>query len=1577
MLKRVQLIRGGQTSVTYNSDWYPVAFIKLYLEPNSDPLTQEDLSRYESDTNSPYYQRTEDYLDKYNYKLVTEITFDEEGYVSLEDIRNNKSLNYRDKPLSTFESYYAYGYPSQYEHRKNKRFSVGRGEYALFRTLNVQGISKGNITINNEEGIYNDYFTNQSDVYNKEVYDRSYEKTEGNQLGYFMYLDASDAPGTITNITLPSDLCSDTRLVVSAWICDLAHSANATHADVSFIFKGINGDEQTVLTRYQSGIVPNVPYTFGSNNTGRAEWQQIYFTFTFQEPEEDYDSYVLEVANNTPNSNGADYGIDDIQVWRSTPNIQVNRRDACDASSLLISTDYSTLLNNMDWTEGQDISDIMAVASDPDLIKYRFGLRGDADNTSDYPHREMKVGNTYFSFLEGLRDVDGNLVVTDRQEDVTESNPDRVLGSDEYRWVRINKNLPAETAPEQSIYSLRVVVATDARTEQDYPRSEEAALRAERILNLRAVKDYNYLREDDHWNALWKDRTGGIPDKPDWLTTGDAIELNGLNETNVNNPENEQTYLTVIQELYSRLQIPRIHCPWLDAEDENILHLCPVDVDDTDLHYDGEILDRNENGTPIVASGEYQVILFGAIEVNGWSNGDESGPNLKDPCNLISEFTVRSTIRIRVYTDPETEGLICAGTQRQISAELLNRDTGEPLGSDAFGFDWFLGTQEEYDALTTEGKFGQSSYGVNYTLKEAIDAYRDETKDEDEFDRSAVAAWNASNENMKEGLLALLEDEDRVWLLTDKSEQFTVILESPSIVAMPFFKERVDGALYCTEITEVLFDDYSEDVPEIYPGIAGVDYPDDLTSTPVRLGLRHIEDGKSLTIPLRKDIKLVAGESHSLIKNPKNANVTLYVNNMPEVATLDALSVTQNSDQNSLTLTFNDNYTFAEGEEYTLLIPFVESADGTNALGTTCDGLARLVIKVVPDFLTWQGSNHWYDEDEAGTATLAGWKQSDEAELYRGDKRDGHDANGNDDISNFTYSPLYFTKITIPDDTELQLEDIQAGNDGKTLNITTTDNIQYDMAVDTVTSSNGITVVPYYINKVDQIYFKPEATLLNQHYLDYNKAWVDFEMTEGQAYWMASPLQDVYAGDMYAPTDGGRQETPAFTDITYNNTDNSRWNPAFYQKAWNKAITYYTDTEGTEDVSVNVNAVENNWSIEYNDVEVPYSLGKGFYARVEDVAGEKPAMVRLPKADEGYSYENPTTRAITKGRADGTDYAQLAGETVTVDLSKYEDAEDVDGNGTYFLVGNPFMAYLKMDGDNGFLKSNTNLEEKFWILDSESGSIIAGTPDVEWDDADVSTGYVAPMTAFFVQLKKDAQTKTITFSTTMTAAKPTDTETVYTRAFAATNPQLTLTAKSEAGMSRAAVVQKSDASNQYEADKDAVTLLDSELDAPTVYTVAGNYAAAVNALHDYKNVPLGVYAKDGEDVELTLEGASQLVEPLYLYDAVLRSTTPIEGDSYTLRLTGSSHGRYFLTTDEGIRAESEIRIYSPADGQLIVASTLSDPLKQVLVYDLNGRLVESRQNLGTTLCRLNVPGGIYIIRAVSGQGEEQAKLKVR
>ena len=243
-------------------------------------------------------------------------------------------------------------------------------------------------------------------------------------------------------------------------------------------------------------------------------------------------------------------------------------------------------------------------------------------------------------------------------------------------------------------------------------------------------------------------------------------------------------------------------------------------------------------------------------------------------------------------------------------------------------------------------------------------------------------------------------------------------------------------------------------------------------------------------------------------------------------------------------------------------------------------------------------------------------------------------------------------------------------------------------------------------------------------------------MTPDAKYWMASPLQSVFAGDMYTVKNTGRQNTYAFADIKYNTANNDRQAPAFYQKAWDKAITMYVPKSEVDPVDPNLNKnpnlilgndeldkknyeiVQSNWSREYNDVNVPYALGKGFYASVEKKnatgLGEK-VLVRLPKADTGYKYE-PLTKAMTKAPtvAERINAGKLAdNEPIEMVLTDANGTEEwwntdngtvrviADGDGEHFLLGNPYMYPLDIVR---FLKENeTILASKILDIGYEGG----------------------------------------------------------------------------------------------------------------------------------------------------------------------------------------------------------------------------------------------------------------------------------
>ena len=229
------------------------------------------------------------------------------------------------------------------------------------------------------------------------------------------------------------------------------------------------------------------------------------------------------------------------------------------------------------------------------------------------------------------------------------------------------------------------------------------------------------------------------------------------------------------------------------------------------------------------------------------------------------------------------------------------------------------------------------------------------------------------------------------------------------------------------------------------------------------------------------------------------------------------------------------------------------------------------------------------------------------------------------------------------------------------------------------------------------------------------------------------------------------------------------------------------------------------------------------------------------------------------------------------------------------------------------------------------------------------------------------------------AAKPTTTDNVYTKSYSASNPILTLTAERGETRSVARLLTSDKGHDEYEASEDAVLLLDSELDAPMVYTVAGDVAAQFNTLRSIKNVPLGIYNKKGDEVTLTISGLSRLVESLYLYDAWTGKSRELTGDSYQLTVEGESLGRYYLRNEAlASELESTISIYSLQPGEIVAASS-GAALRQVRVYSVNGELVTQRSAVGQTACRLSVPrGAIYMIYAEDTKGNSQSvKLRVR
>ena len=703
------------------------------------------------------------------------------------------------------------------------------------------------------------------------------------------------------------------------------------------------------------------------------------------------------------------------------------------------------------------------------------------------------------------------------------------------------------------------------------------------------------------------------------------------------------------------------------------------------------------------------------------------------------------------------------------------------------------------------------------------------------------------------------------------------------------------------------------------------------------------------------------------------------------------------------------NVQLHEGYWYEGVLIFRE--DGSKGTTVLCSGETYIRFAVVPEYATWNPTAN--NKMSAAWNNDANWRRSVRNELYK-------EENQYTDYPGGGYVPMKFTKVTIPDLSGLYFPSLGYIAYQKSPRIATklsnakgdaaTPNIQYDMLArwDANVADHGLDAdgnlacEPFYGNTCDQIYFKPGGELLNQCYLIYNKAWVEKQMKPNIWYALTSPLQDTYAGDIYVPAASGRQETEAFEPITFSALVNNRVTSPVYQRSWDddsaREVTLggsysaydYAGT-GITFENQNLNALSAHWSHVYNKVDRKYKPLEGVAIRMGDkytVGAASDVLLRLPKADTQYTYvsasqqQSSQSASVDKKNAYRLVVDADAQENALGKMS-YSLVQLSDGN-NYYLVGNPYMATLSM---YKFLKANPSLQSSFYVY--EDGVLklynnldMATTTYESKNDVKIS-----PMQSFCVRLKDGQSASQLNFTSAMTV----DREVFGGVKTASDEGQnlttLTLTASASGYRSRSKIVLDASASEDYDDAEDAQLLYDAQLkEVPVVYMVAGDEAVALNSLPNINWMPLGVVGASSDvesgdagssansaSVLLAIDGISRLSSPLYLYDAATRKYQEIK-DGGEIKVQANEHGRYFLTqtrSTTGIEnaevGESDVKIYSPARGLIVVSKVSAPLLNKVEVYTLDGRLVASRKAEGAASVSIPVvstasPQEVYIIK---------------
>lgn len=989
-----------------------------------------------------------------------------------------------------------------------------------------------------------------------------------------------------------------------------------------------------------------------------------------------------------------------------------------------------------------------------------------------------------------------------------------------------------------------------------------------------------------------------------------------------------------------------------------------------------------------------------------------------DPCSIYTRFYVTSETLIKVngeVVDPSVD--FCAGQVFNFTVQVrVPKADGENedyiVIDNGVYFDWFFGTEEEFRTddpdLQTNLDVALTNFRAVYpnatelskqTPPKTIEVKGAEiTFSQAEYDliekyiKDTGAAAGVNNRLVlhREDLdIALLHDGLN---LVVKPIQ-TLVPPSGSGIS------EEQWAQVCWEYIPLILN-ANGSAPKMHAGFEEVKYPTDDYNPGLRIGLQQIEEAtddenKSLRINLREAQVVTTGASLGKINRDGLDQIFLINSDDPQykdlftstdleatslpIGTVEDMHVnTQDMSMSYMDVRFNlkeqkisgdRSFTFnpREGYTYTFSTYFEEKNSDSNSgdIYNTCYGSFPIDMKVVPEYLVWQGgaTSNWNND--------ANWKRADKSALKKADG-DSYPTNEANTTEN-GFVPMLFSNVVMPRDSKAELYmagyaeggAAWSGSDNRPDGMESpTENIQYDLMA--YEKEGALTTQRYRVNICRDIHFEPGAQMLHAEQLLYNKAWTDVEITPGQWTAVSTPLQDVVAGDWYAPKATGRQETEYFKDINFTDGGYDRLNPAVYQRSWSTGATIVEKQTPNTLVSF-----DTEWSSAYNDASVPYVAGGGF--SIKGVTSNSSLLFRFPKADTSYDVSTGTLSRNNAGKLLVSNMVDRSDPYTYVDPVVVPATLTPSADGKYLMVGNPFMAPLDVQA---FVAANSDvLAQKYWIR-SDLTSTAVTYDGTRWSEG---TSLIAPYSVFYVEAKTPSIASVeVKFTADMQKFATSSTDAGSQAA------SLKITAEDAEGSSSAAVRYAASASNGFGMeDAQMISGLTGNADnAPQVYTVAGNTAVSVNQLKDAQRIPLGVTAADGSVVTLTFSGVAA-VKDAALYDAELQSETPLH-EGYQLTVNGSSYGRYFLigkgsgttTGISDVETGDNVSVSSILPRQIVVTSDAE--LRSVSVWSVSGALLKKATLNGDYTCTLNnVDSDVVVVRTETANGTQMTKLRVR
>ena len=1068
-----QVTGGDGSTTTYN-----IARFNLTFEDNTVPLTQTQVAGlgtadaagkdWNFEYRSPAWMRE-------NLDSLTALTFNYDPTVA--DIYGNAGYQ---------KEYFPF--PMEWEHSSYGFFDGSQnGDY-------IQG---GDIIVEwSYYAIANDYI-GYAEIHNGAVAPPSGVGKDPD--GYFLYIDTSDRPGIIAQLPFDERLCRGSELFVTAWLKSGGSNAlDSDDAAVLFTIMGVNADgSYTPLYRHSSSQIRRTDLLTADDpgtGTGNNQWYQVYFSFMNNSDETaNFNSYVLQIENNSASTKGGDIYVDDIKVFIGRPNAVVTQKEyTC--------TNERTRMNiEMDWDR---------------LLSRLGGEGGTGENGFSFCFIDETDYNNYLASHPGsiAEAIDHSIVEIGDGEVINT----RIMSM--YFMNRFEDNDPVGTSTlpgnegdnvADGDYFFAYQHMKDGKPYFYRTGSEDEAAGRRLTVDFYSVLSPNRPYIMLIIPATPEDGDGGMSedDLIDYFATqmGDAcsiqtrfyVESEAVIKVNGEVIDPSQTFCAgQVFNFSAQLRVPT----GVDDEGNDT-----YDVLDEGVYFDWFFGTEEEFlATDATAGTSLQAALldFRAVYPDATELSETETPtgtfSLADSTQV--EFSRAEFDLIQRY---DTSSVVTGGMHRRLVLHRENLDitllnTGlqlviqpiqtlvPPEGSGISKDQWAQICWNYIPVLlSVSGNAPQLHPGFNTVTYPAVD-----------FNPALRIGLKQIRETAVGGNgTALRMDLRGAVIITDGATHLGKI-ETSEGMDMLYLVDS-DDPDYSGYFTGTDFNEYSlpiGQIEELHAEVYGSGSYNDYMTLRFDLSKQANDfqfapkEGYTYTFSVHFEEK---GEAEDEVYNSCYGSFNVRMKVVPEYLKWTGTALDNwNND---------DHWQRLSGDElhYTPTDAEVRDHVTDGGINDNTKGFVPMLF-----------SNVVMPADSR-------------AQLYMAGYADGGAAwTGSDNRPEGMGDP--------------------------------TENIQYDLMV--YEQNNRLTTQRYRVNICRDIHFMPGAQLLHAEQLIYNRAWTDVPVPAKQWTLISTPLQGVVAGDWYTTTKGTQANEPYFRDITFND-ENDRLNPAVYQRSWDQSAT--------------------------------------------------------------------------------------------------------------------------------------------------------------------------------------------------------------------------------------------------------------------------------------------------------------------------------------------------------------------------------------------------------------------------------------